>query len=188
MRNVFALLLIAVLVSSACEAPSESTPSSAEPNPSVAPPNAEIQIRDDYTPTVTEPGIEMAWKRFTSNGRYRLARVKDMAFTPEAKRRINASFSMWQGDITFSDELVALVVDTARTDEKRFGIILFRPDKAWTHSSIYSPQWLFRDRDLSRTAIDRVSGYLFVHTFTNGEQYETCEVHWNRSAQRYVCR
>ena len=174
MRTVCVLLLIAVLVSSACEVPSASTPSSAQPTPSVEPPNADIQIRDDDNPMVMEPGMEVAWKRFTSNGRYRLARLKDMTFSPDAKRRINASFAMWQGDKTFSDELVALVVDTTRTDKKRFGIILFRSEKPWTHSAIYSPKWLFRERDLSQTAIDRVSGYLFVHTFTNGEQYETC--------------
>jgi len=132
--------------------------------------------------------MEVAWKRFTRDGRYRLARAADMAFTPDAKRRINRSFSMWQSDKTFSDELVALVVDTKRKGEKRFGIILFRPDRPWKKGATYSPIWLFRDRDLSSTAIDRVSGYLFVHTFTNGEQYETCKVHWSSSVRCYICR
>lgn len=132
--------------------------------------------------------MEAAWMRFTKDGRYRLARVADMAFTESAKRRINKSFRMWQGDVTFDDEFVALVVDTTRQDPNRFGIVLFRRDKPWNQSETYMTRWLIRDRDLSRTAIDRVSGYLFVHTFTSGEEYETCRVRWDRSAIRYICR
>jgi hypothetical protein len=69
-----------------------------------------------------------------------LLALKDMVFlqTPSAGSTTHSLCG--KGTKTLSDELVALVVDTTRTDEKRFGTILFRPDKPWTHSAFYSPK------------------------------------------------
>lgn len=153
-------------------------------------PGLTVSIRDLSEPPLSslDPGMVAAWKQFTRDGQYRLARAADMLFTEDAKRRINSSFSMWQGDTTFAGEFVALVIDTTLTDQNRFGIVLFRPDKAWARSATYSPRWLMKNRDLSSTAIDRVSGYLFIHSFTTGDKYESCRVQWNASKRRYICR
>ena len=190
-RQMCLLILTIPIASLSCDQASRTRIESS--NTSSAPserPGLTVSIRDISEPPVSslDPGMVAAWKQFTRDGQYRLARAVDMLFTEEAKRRINASFSMWQGDRTFAGEFVALVIDTTQTDQNRFGIVLFRPDKAWARSATYSPRWLMKNRDLSSTAIDRVSGYLFIHSFTTGDKYESCRVHWNASKRRYICR
>ena len=185
------LILNITLASVSCD-PSSRTGLESSNTSSTAPaeqPRVTVSIRDISEPPLSslDPGMVAAWKQFTRDGQYRLARAADMLFTEDAKRRINASFSMWQGDTMFAGEFVALVIDTTKTDQNRFGIVLFRPDKAWARAT-YSPRWLMRNRDLSSTAIDRVSGYLFIHSFTTGDKYESCRVHWNASKRCYICR
>jgi hypothetical protein len=189
---MFLLILTIALASVSCDQSSRTGLESSNTS-STAPveqPRVTVSIRDFSEPPLSslDPGVVAAWKQFTLDGQYRLARAADMLFTEDAKRRINASFSMWQGDTTFGGEFVALVVDTTLTAKNRFGIVLFRPDKTWARSATYSPRWLMRNRDLSTTAIDRVSGYLFIHSFTTGDTYESCRVQWNSSKRRYICR
>jgi hypothetical protein len=132
--------------------------------------------------------LKHAWQQFVVDGRYRLARVSDMKFSEPAKNRINQSFSWWQVGYTFSHELAVLVVDNTRNDNARFGVVIFRlVEKGGTVVS-YNPHWLFREQDLSKAALDRVSGYLFVHEFAEGESYKTCEVKWNERGNEYICR
>ena len=188
---MFLLILTITLASLSCDQSSRTKIESSNTS-STTPaeqPRLTVSIRDISEPPLSslDPGMVAAWKQFTRDGQYRLARAADMLFTEDAKRRINASFSMWQGDTTFAGEFVALVIDTTKTDQNRFGIVLFRPDKAWARAT-YSPRWLMRNRDLSSTAIDRVSGYLFIHSFTTGDKYESCRVHWNASKRCYICR
>ena len=191
-RQMFLLILAITLASLSCDQSSRTGLGSSNTS-STAPaeqPRVTVSIRDFSEPPLSslDPGVAAAWKQFTLDGQYRLARAADMLFTEDAKRRINASFSMWQGDTTFAGEFVALVVDTTLTDKDRFGIVLFRPDKVWARSATYSPRWLMKNRDLSTTVIDRVSGYLFIHSFTTGDKYDSCRVHWNASKRRYICR
>lgn len=101
--------------------------------------------------------------------------------------RISQSFALWQGDITSGGELVALVVDNTRDDPARFGVVIFRPVERRGKLVGHTPYWLWRERDLSNTAIDRVSGYLFVHEFGDGAEYKSCEVKWRERPGRYVC-
>ncbi len=191
-RQMLLLTLSITLASVSCDRSSRSGLESSNTS-STAPaeqPRVTVSIRDLSEPPLSnlDAGVVAAWKQFTRNGQYRLARAADMLFAEDAKRRINASFSMWQGDTTFAGEFVALVIDTTLTDQDRFGIVLFRPDKAGARSATYSPRWLMKNRDLSTTAIDRVSGYLFIHSFTTADKYESCCVHWNASKRRYICR
>ena len=195
-RQKFLLILSATLASVSCDRSSRTGLESSNTS-STAPaeqPRVTVSILDFSEPPLSslDPGVLAAWKQFTRDGKYRLARAADMLFTEDAKRRINESFSMWQSSMwqgdTFAGEFVALVVDTTLTNQERFGIVLFRPDKAWARSATYSPRWLMKNRDLSTTAIDRVSGYLFIHSFTTGDKYESCRVHWNASRRRYICR
>jgi hypothetical protein len=110
-----------------------------------------------------------------------------MDFSEAATQRIKASFSDWQAGYTFGSELVALVVDIT-VNNGRFGIVIFRPRHGGDEIVAYTPYWLYRERNLSRTALDRVSGYLFVHEFTDGETYRSCEVYWSKNEKQYACR
>jgi len=132
--------------------------------------------------------LKYAWQQFVADGRYRIAHINDMKFSEPAKSRINQSFSWWQVGYIFSHELAVLVVDNTRNDDARFGIVIFRPLERGGIVVSYNSHWLFRERDLSKVALDRVSGYLFVHEFAEGDSYKTCEVKWNKQTNKYLCR
>ncbi len=193
MARTLSLVLSGSLFFCSCEVkPSET----AGPPPAVAqagsgPPRS-IEIRDFAEPPFLESDsdlndLKLAWQRFSDNGRYRLARASDMKFSEPAKRRINESFSRWQVGFTFGGEFVALVVDNTRDDDGRFGVVIFRPVHEGG-SRTFTPHWIVRERDLSKAALNRVSGYLFVHEFVDGEDYKTCEVKWHQRSSKYLCR
>ena len=140
-----------------------------------------LVISDFEEPPVFDnnPALRLAWQQFIADGRYCLARVDDMKFSEPAKHRINESFGWWQIGHPFDQELAAIVVDKSRNGPERFGIIVFRPVYRGDVKAGYTPHWLLRDRDLSKTALSSPSGYLFVSEFGEGESFKTCEVRWS---------
>lgn len=184
-------LLIASLVIGGCNStsrsPTKNSPAAAQ-NANRQPQS--IHVNDDTEPAwiKTDSTLALAWQHFIENGRYRLARAGDMDFSEAAKQRINASFSQWQAGYTFDSELAVLVVDSSRDNGGRFGVVIFRPQFGRKTVIAYTPYWLYRERNLSRAALDRVSGYLFVHVFTDGESYKSCEVDWSKKNKQYVCK
>ena len=58
------------------------------------------------------------------------------------------------------------MVDTTRTDENRFGLIVFmEPNdykKTNTKACPYKAVWLHKNKDLSRSGLEQASGYWFV--------------------------
>jgi hypothetical protein len=59
-----------------------------------------------------------------------------------------------------------IVVDTTRTDQNRFGLIVFmEPDNLLQEKRKpcpYRAVWLYKNRDLSRSGLEQASGYWFV--------------------------
>jgi hypothetical protein len=148
-----------------------------------------LVISDFEEPPVFDnnPALRFEWQQFIADGRYRLARVDDMRFSDPAKHRINESFGWWQIGHPFDRELAAIVVDKSRSDPERFGVIVFRPVYKGDVKASYTRHWLFRERDLSKTALSSPSGYLFVSEFGEGESFKTCEVRWSGRRNTYVC-
>ena len=78
--------------------------------------------------------------------------------------------------------LAAIVVDTARKDEKRFGLVIFSSPKSGDGS--YQPYWVFRNRDLSRSVVWTGSGDLMLADYKDDGSREESFVQWNRQLRR----
>jgi hypothetical protein len=82
------------------------------------------------------------------------------------------------------ENLVMLAVDQTRTDTQRFAIILFvgRATKA------YEVHWLWRDEDLSRYAIGRHSGDIYLEEFREDGAHSVCDIEWESRLKSYACK
>lgn len=143
------------------------------------------------------PSLQKEWRRFTASGQYRLAQLSDMRFSDEDKENVYRNIGknpvpyvyIW-GDLNYgkrpdANHLAAIVVNTTRTDENRFSLVLFSPPK--DKKDAYELHWLDRDRDLSRTTVHRASGSLhIVEHLADGSQ-KVCRARWNKRKKQYEC-
>lgn len=150
------------------------------------------QVTPDELSTETDPtccgaskseSLKDSWRAFVADGRYRLARPADMKVS-------NAPFVYIWGEMKYGkrpedDHLAAIVVDTTRTDNARFSLIIFSPPEG--QKNMYRRHWLYRDRDLSRTSVSRASGEMYVTSYSEEGVREACSVEWNSRQMRYVC-
>jgi hypothetical protein len=140
-------------------------------------------------------GVEQAWRRFTEDGRYRLARAADMRYPAAADARWGNEWHSrpptfvyaWgrPGFDTDKDHLVAIVVDTAREGPNNFGLVVF----GWPAGGAgYRPYWVFEGRDLSRARLDAPSGYLSLsEASADGTSFSTCDIVWDARRRRFAC-
>ena len=105
-------------------------------------------------------GIDVARHAFTKDGRYRLARKNDFKSAARAfgsDDPLNSIFAYCWGRLGYDPypdrfyHLAAIVVDTQRTDDGCFGLVIFSAPK--NGDGTYQPYWLYLDRDLSRTVV-----------------------------------
>jgi hypothetical protein len=143
--------------------------------------------------TVGNQGIDVAWHTFTKDGRYRLARKDD--FKPPARAfgsddPLNSIFAYCWGRIGYDPHrdhwyhLAAIVVDTHRTDDTRFGLVIFSAPK--NGDGTYQPYWLYRERDLSRTVVWTGSGDLMVGEYRDDGSRDASFVQWDTRRNQYV--
>ncbi len=133
-----------------------------------------------------------AWYEFTKDGRHRWARPEDFRFPGWATANSEAGRSrMWPfqaGDVNqdgaFND-FALIVVDTTRQNPDRFGLVIFNdPGK---NAGPYSIHWLFRNTDLSTTALSWSSDGLGVTRYTEDGYSSHCSVKWNAHKREYSC-
>jgi hypothetical protein len=132
--------------------------------------------------------LKEAWGRFARDGRYRLARPEDMKFG--GGERVRTLFDFPWGDLGYDQmpgagHLAAIVVDTTRADDSRFGLIIFSAPKS--RKGAYAAHWLYRERDLSRAGVTRASGELYVSEYRGDGSEAVCRVRWDERQTRYVC-
>ena len=132
--------------------------------------------------------LKEAWRRFIEDGRYRLARLEDMQFS--GGERVKSLYDFPWGALGYdqipgADHLAAIVVDTTRTDDARFGLVIFSAPKS--EDGAYVAHWLYRERDLSRAGVIRVSGELSVSQYREDGSEAICHVRWDKRRKKYVC-
>lgn len=142
------------------------------------------------------PRAAEAWQRFTSEGRYRVARASDFNF-PEAARQssgrdldIYLAAPYMTGDIDRdyrSRDVAVVVVDTTRDDAERYGLVIFTEPEDGDSETIPQPYWLYRNRDLSRTFIGWNSEGMNLRTYRDDGSFTLCRVKWNRQRRQYLC-
>jgi hypothetical protein len=151
-------------------------------------------------PSFENKGLKIAWQNFTADGKYRLAQFSDMRFSEPAKQNLvknygtdikpPAAVTIW-GDLGFGkrveeDHLAAIVIDTTKNDDKRFGLVIFSPPS--NKKEIYDLHWLYKDRDLSRMTVNRASGYMTVNEYLDDGSQKGCFVEWNKIRKEFECK
>ncbi|MDX6499460.1 MAG: hypothetical protein QOG23_2720 [Blastocatellia bacterium] len=173
----------------ACCACSTSRSTSQSLGPSQAPQTTPVQQPNESTdstdPTCCDPyaneELKKAWQTFTKDGRYRLAR----------KSSDSRAYAFTWGDLGYDYEsnhhhLAAIVEDVSRTDNARFGVVIFSAPSG--ENGAYNTYWLLRERDLSQASFFTASGYLELHMIGNNGSPEICDIRWNPRSKEYFCR
>jgi len=197
------LLLITAAISVGCN----STASSSSEVPKVETQSKPTQPETTATP-FAEPvtsldankftdGLRETWRRFTASGQYRLAQTSDMRFPDRAKEAALRSLPenpipfvyIW-GDLNFKkrvedDHLAAIVVDTTKQDNNRFSLVIFSPPEG--KKDVFETHWFYRDRDLSKTTVNRASGYFYVTEYFDDGTQKSCSVAWNLKQKVFEC-
>ncbi len=181
-------------ITSSSEVPTVTAQSPTQPE-MVATPSAEPVTSLDAN-KFTE-GLRETWQRFTANGQYRLAQTSDFRFPERAKegalRSLPANpipFVYIWGDLNYKkrvadDHLAAIVVDTTKQDDNRFSLVIFSPPKG--KEDVYETHWFYRDRDLSKTTVNRASGYFYVTEYFDDGTEKSCSVAWNPKQKQFEC-
>jgi len=142
---------------------------------------------------VGREGIDVAWHAFTKDGRYRLARKDDFKSVARAfgsDDPLNSIFAYCWGRLGYDPypdrfyHLAAIVVDTQRIDDARFGLVIFSAPK--NGDGAYQPYWLYRDRDLSRTVVWTGSGDLMIGQYRDDGTRDASLVRWDAQRKQFV--
>lgn len=162
----------------------------------------ETKVSDEPVSPIDEnsytKGLQIAWRKFTQNGQYRLIRNEDRQYSEKTLTKVGVSVGslyssyvyLW-GDLNykrdrFDDHLAAIVEDTTRNDDNRFGLVIFSPSKNSKDS--YDINWLYKNRDLSKTTINRASGHFPVQEHFDDGTFKTCFVEWNKKLKKFICK
>lgn len=141
--------------------------------------------------------LRETWQRFTASGQYRLAQTSDMHFSERAKEGVSRNivanpipFVYIWGELNFKkrvedDHLAAIVVDTTKNDNNRFSIVIFSPPE--DKKDAYETHWLYRNRDLSKTTINRASGEFYVTEHLEDGTQKSCSVNWKKQKKKFFC-
>lgn len=136
-------------------------------------------------------GLDVAWQTFVSDGRYRLARKDDFKSAARAfgsNDPLNSIFAYCWGRLGYEPHpdrwyhLAAIVIDTHRTDDARFALVIFSAPK----DEAYRAYWLYRERDLSRTVVWTGSGDLMVANYRDDGMRDVSYVQWNTSRNQFI--
>lgn len=197
----FPLLLLGVTLFSCCFRAEKKSP-----DPSLAPAvqanrQPASQQRTPKDPLVSGPLIgsqkaEDAWRLFTKDGRYRIASADDFripdwakkAYGHDLERAINDPMvAGW--DINrdgAAHDVAAIVVDTTRNEDTRFGLVIFNAPKK--PEGVYTPSWLYRQRDLSRSVLSIASSRTFLMEYHDDGSMTACSITWNLERHAYQCK
>ncbi len=133
--------------------------------------------------------LKEAWREFITDGRYRMALPNE--FAEMARRHIDSYGGIYlpllfdiNGDHGY-DDFAVIVVDTTRSDDARFGLVIFSAPE--TGRRLFNPSWVFRNRDLSRVALSRASARLVVTEYRDDGSQQSCFVRWHALQNRYTC-
>ena len=84
----------------------------------------------------------------------------------------------------------AIVVDTTRNDQNRFGLVVFESTEPTKQDEValLEPRWYQQGVDLSSTGLEQASGDRFVVTYLEDGTRNVCDLQWDRKRDHYVCR
>lgn len=186
MKLLQGLSFFVFMVFCACGASRSPSPS-LEPGyqPQTTPSQQPTESTDSIDPTCCDPNtnedLKKAWQAFSKDGRYQLARTSSDYL----------AYAFTWGDLGYASEsnrhhFAVIIKDTSRTDNARFGVVIFSAPVG--ENGAYRAYWLVRDRDFSRAFFFKVSGYLELHIVNRNGSTEICDIRWNAKSKQYYCR
>ncbi|HEV8366854.1 MAG TPA: hypothetical protein VGQ39_02790 [Pyrinomonadaceae bacterium] len=117
----------------------------------------------------------------------------DRHLTPEATARKKANhtnqiipFLNWWGARDYvgkTDFLVAIVVDPARFDPKRYGLVVLAAPKS--EGPNFKTYWVLREEDMESYLLSGSSGSFRVECFARDGSKQTKELAWDEKARRF---
>lgn len=199
-RNLYcSSLLVAIL--HACNAPLPSTSLPGQEAAQRPTPQATVAPKEvnplSLGPDGGMPRGDEAWRQFTADGRYRIARASDFSFSDAALQSGGHDLDMrlvspyMVGDIDRdyrSRDVGVIVIDTTRDEAERFGLVIFTELKGGDREAIPQPFWLYRERDLSKAMLSWDSEGMNLRTYRDDGSFTLCRIKWNKRQQRYYCK
>jgi len=137
--------------------------------------------------------VKRAWTDFEGSQKYRLAQPSDRQLTPNATARVesnhpnqNIPFLNWWGARGYEgkrDFLVAIVVDPARSDPKRYGLVVIAAPKS--EGPNFQPYWVLREEDMESYLLSGASGSFWIECFARDGPEQTKELAWDSKSRRF---
>jgi hypothetical protein len=191
---VSASVLVVGIVCSGCRSSKSHSPNSSDKPLSIQTKQPEYVADPTCCGLTGGPGtkgLDAAWRAFTNDGRYRLARKDDFKTSARASDDpFNSIFAYCWGRLGYDTNadswyhLATIVVDTQKTDDARFGLVIFSAPK--DGDGTYRPYWLYRERDLSRTVVWTGSGDLMVADYREDGSRDVSYVQWDARRKQFV--
>ena len=188
----FGLLLFISVISAAC-APS-APDSRLQPAPNtdkLAPSSPDVlNLKEPTELWEYDPPLATAWRHFTSEGRYRFPVPEDFRFSEAAVNALRGGLSAWTKYVTepydnWCPGFVALVVDTTRADQNRFGLVIFPVEYKGKERHIAKPYWLVRNKDLSAASLSRASCHHWLYLYDRNGAQEGHYLLFNKKTGKY---
>jgi hypothetical protein len=141
-----------------------------------------------------DPKAKEAWEKFTSNGRYRIARRDDFQIPEKVMREhqddpfVNNKFAYVGGDFNrdgHSLDLAFIVVDTTTTTKERFGLVIFNAPT--DRNDLPSAHWVRTSFDLSKSVLSAATDVLSLNEYHEDGSEELCNVRWDKRRGQYSC-
>jgi hypothetical protein len=168
-KNAALLILTALFSACAHHTSKENSSPPVVAKPSIAPTYTFNPLSEN-----SSPKLRKAWENFTASGRYRLAQAADFQVTQPRPYHFG-----------FSNELLAIIIDSSATDEKRYLLAFFDPRESRDGS--YKQYWVTHNHDLSRTKLTNASSILEAHEMTANGGYKMSHLKWDQKKQAFTC-
>ena len=136
--------------------------------------------------------LKRAWIHFERSQPYHLAQPSDRNLTAAAAKRVSTNnegqivpYQRWWGAEGYQgrDFVVAIVVDSSRTDPNRYGLVVIAAPTS--DGGKYKPYWVAREEDMESYLLSPASGSLFVECFRRDGTEETKALAWYRSKRQF---
>lgn len=186
------LLILAFLLFSSCKShppDSQPQPTSATNTASQEPPEL-LKLREPTGLWEYNKALAAAWQAFTKDGRYRFAQPEDFRFSEATKKSLRGGEVTWRRSVTepydtWCSGFVAIVVDTTRADNNRFGVIYFPEGYRGKEPTVGKPYWLVRNRDLSSASLTRASCHQWLLVYGEDGTEKSHYLQFNKKMGKY---
>ena len=165
--------LLSAMLCGGCAAPTTHTPSAQRiTTPAPSPQQAGCGLVSNESPA----GLRKTWDALLADGGYRFPQPSEFTLPPDEQP--------WPCHFGWSGELFAMVVDTTRSDNSRFKLVLLVPPE--NKNAPYKLYWVIHNHDLSHAILSNASSKLVVYEYLDNGGRRNSTLEWNKTKNAYV--